>query len=181
MGDIMKEYIFNGLIILAIIFGMENLVSEFRKIKEDKVIITKGIIRINNDLLLGIMSVGLFIFFILSFFITKRDISIYMIKTMIIQILCLGPSLIIGTRNEVRDDGIYIRREVYKWDEIERYQWCNEDKGRNIIIKFYIPKYYDNFYDKEIKFYINIKDKDKLESFLDGVEFKNSYEVSESI
>lgn len=163
----MKEYIFNGLIILGIIFGVENLISELRKIKEEKVIITKGIIRINNDLLLGITSVALFIFFILAFIITKRNISIYMIKIIIMQFLCTVPGLITGTRSEIRDDGIYIRREVYKWNEIERYQWCNEDKGRNILIKFYIPKYYDNFYEKEIKFYINRVDKEKLENFLE--------------
>ncbi|HCQ90958.1 MAG TPA: hypothetical protein DIU45_16170, partial [Clostridium sp.] len=112
----MKEYIFNILIILGIIFGVEDLISEFKKIKEHRVIITRGKVRINSDILYGIIGVLFIIILRLEFFISKRDMSMDMIKGNIIIIVIGIPKLITGMRNEIRDDGIYIRKEIYKWN-----------------------------------------------------------------
>ncbi len=166
----MKEYIFNILFIFAIVFGVKDLISEFKKIKEYRVIITKGRVKVNNDLLYGIVTAIWGIFFIVSFFMTKRDVPINIVKSNIIIVLIGAPRLITGIRNEIRDDGIYIRKEIYKWNQIETYEWGKEDKrgNRTIIL------YYDSFYDKKIKLKINRDDKEKLQSFLDGIGLKAS-------
>ena len=170
----MKEYIINILIILGIILGVKDLISELRKINEHRVIITRGKVRINSDILYGIIGILFIILFILEFFISERDMSMDMVKGNIIIIVTGIPKLITGMRNEIRDDGIYIRKEIYKWNQIETYQWGDEDKRGSGNIIFYIPKYHDNFYDAEVKLKVNKNDKEKLQSFLDGIGPKAS-------
>ncbi|WP_291582673.1 DUF5673 domain-containing protein [Clostridium sp. UBA6640] len=175
----MREYIFNIFFILGIILGVEDLISELRKIKEYKVIITKGKVKINGDILYGIVGILFIILFILELFISERDMSMDMVKGNVIIIVVGIPKLITGMRNEIRDDGIYIRKEIYKWNQIETYQWCDEDKRGNRNIIFYVPKYHDNFYDAEVriaevKIKVNKNDKEKLQSFLDGIGLKVS-------
>lgn len=174
MGYAMKEYIFNILFIFVIVFGVKDLISELRKIKKHGVIITKGRVKINDDLLYGIVTTIWGIFFIVSCFMIKRDVPINIVKSNIIIIFIGAPRLITGIRNEIRDDGIYIREEIYKWNQIETYQWESKDKRGSRGIIFYAPKYYDNFYDKEIKFKVNRDDKEKLQSFLDEIGLKVS-------
>ncbi|WP_291566607.1 MULTISPECIES: hypothetical protein [unclassified Clostridium] len=170
----MKEYIFNILFIFVIVFGVKDLISEFKKIKEHRVIITKGRVKINNDLLHGIVTTTWAIIFSVLFFITKVDVDMVVLKSNI-MIICMGiRKLLTGIRNEIRDDGVYIRKEIYKWNQIETYRWDNEDKRGNSTIIFYISKYYDNFYDKEIKFKVNRNDKEELQSFFDEIGLKVS-------
>ncbi|WP_461612070.1 hypothetical protein [Clostridium sp. Marseille-QA1073] len=170
----MKEYIFNILFIFVIVFGAKDLIIELRKIKEHRVIITKGRVKVNNDLLHGIVTTTWAIIFSVLFFITEVDVDMVVLKSNI-MIICMGiPKLLTGIRNEIRDDGVYIRKEIYKWNKVESYQWCNENKRGNGNIIFYVHKYDDNFYDKKVKLKVNKDDKEKLQGFLNEIGLKAS-------
>lgn len=169
----MKEYIFNILIILGIISAVKDLIGELKKIKKDKIII-KGRIKFNEDLLSIILVIIWDIYLNKTLFSNEIGINIDILKLNIAIIFIVIPRLLRGIRNEVRDDGIYIRKEIHKWNRIESYQWYDEDKRGNGNILFYVTKYDDNFYDEEVKFKVNKNDKEKLQGFLNEIGLKVS-------
>ncbi|MTI65484.1 MAG: hypothetical protein FH753_02675 [Firmicutes bacterium] len=158
--------------ILAIIFGSKNLILEIKKrIYDRKVTITNGLKKYNYTQLIGILYMTTFIIFCISFYRNPLEKGFILLGTM-----CgiLGvKELIIGIKNEIREDGIYTNKGIYKWNEIIKYEWMEIKKRRSLLnssleyssLRFYV----DKGYPKKIIIDVAMEDIEKTEIFFDEI------------
>lgn len=173
----MDKYFVIPIYILAIILGLKNLIFEIKtRIYDRTLIITNGIKHFNYELGMAAFCMVGFIIFCISLYIRPPELWGLLLG---IMFGILGAKdLLKGIKNEIREDGIYTNKGIYKWNEIKKYKWIKVKKKKSLLssaleyisLEFYI----DGDHSEKIIINITMEDLEKTTKFFDEIRLKRS-------
>lgn len=175
----MSKYVLITIFSFYIIATVKDLIFERKeRICNKKLIITKGLMKFNKELFIGIVFTGTFLVVLIltPTYFRKGNVTILPILVILTYGIWGLQKLLKGMKNEIREDGVSTNKGFFQWSEIDRYEKSKIKKRKSIFnssLKCISLLFYTNRgYIEKFVIDITIEDTKKIESFFNKIELK---------